>query len=58
MLGSAISATQASPADCTSKPVTISGRSPILSARAPAIGAMIMKVAVQGSSRSPAPSGP
>ena len=40
------------------QPPTISGRSPIRSAIAPAIGATVMNVAVQGSSRSPASSGP
>ena len=56
--GSAISASQAIPAACSDSPPTISGRSPIRSVRAPAIGATVMNVAVQGSSRSPVPSGP
>jgi hypothetical protein len=38
--------------------VTISGRSPILSASAPAIGATVMNVAVQGISLMPVSSGP
>ena len=46
------------PAACSDSPVTISGRSPMRSASAPAIGAIVMNVAVQGISRSPASSGP
>ena len=51
-------AIQANPAACSSSPATISGRSPIRSASAPASGATRNSVAVHGSSRSPAPSGP
>ena len=58
MPGSAISANQPSPIACRVRPDTISGRSPIRSAMAPATGATVMNVAVHGSSRSPAPSGP
>ena len=58
MPGSAMSASQASPTACSDSPLTINGRSPIRSASAPATGATVMKVAVHGSSRSPAPSGP
>ena len=58
MPGSAISASQAIPTACSDSPPTISGRSPIRSASAPAIGATVMNVAVHGSSRSPASSGP
>ena len=58
MPGSAISASQAIPTACSDNPTTISGRSPIRSAKAPATGATVMNVAVHGSSRSPAPSGP
>ena len=58
MPGSAISATQASPTAWRDSPPTMNGRSPIRSISAPAIGATVMNVAVHGSSRSPAPSGP
>ena len=54
--GSAISASHAIPIAWSDSPPTISGRSPIRSAMAPAIGATVMNVAVQGSSRSPASS--
>src|SRR5438094_218434 len=57
MPASAISATHAMPSAWSVKPVTISGRSPILSAIAPAIGAIVTNVAVHGTSRSPASSG-
>ena len=56
--GSAISASHDIPAAWRSSPPTISGRSPMRSASAPAIGATVMNVAVQGSSRNPASSGP
>ena len=55
--GPAISAIQASPAASSKRPATISGRSPMRSASAPAIGATVRNVAVQGSSRTPAASG-
>ena len=46
------------PTAWSSSPPTINGRSPIRSAIAPATGATVMNVAVHGSSRRPAPSGP
>ena len=58
MPGSAISASHAMPIACSESPVTISGRSPIRSASAPATGATVRNVAVHGISRRPAASGP
>ena len=58
MPGSAISASHAIPTACSDSPPTISGRSPMRSASAPASGATVMNVAVQGISRRPASSGP
>jgi hypothetical protein len=54
----AVAAIQVVPIVCRINPATISGRSPIRSASAPAIGPTTRNVAVQGTSRSPAPSAP
>ena len=56
--GSATSAIQPIPAACSVRPVTSGIRSPMRSASTPATGATKKSVAVQGRSRSPAPSGP
>src|SRR5258708_7325979 len=53
-----MTAIQARPAVCSTSPVMISGRSPIRSASAPALGAIRNGVTPHGSSRSPASSGP
>ena len=55
---SAMRASQAVPTACNNSPVTISGRSPTRSTMEPTTGATVMKVAVQGIRRRPAPSGP
>src|SRR5919202_1983907 len=58
MSGPAASAIHAMPAACRSTPPARSGRSPTRPIRAPATGATRNSVAVHGSSRTPAASGP
>jgi len=50
-------ATQTSPAVCKKSPVAITGRRPMRSETAPAIGEMNIGVAKKGSSRTPAETG-
>ena len=56
--GAAISAIQDIPMACRMRPATIRDRSPIRLTRLPATGATTNSIAVHGSKRSPAPSGP
>ena len=55
--GVTTAASQPSPAACMTRPATMNGRLPILSASAPATGATSMGVAIQTRIRRPAWSG-
>ena len=57
VVGVVTGAIQPSPTACSASPTPISGRPPIRSESAPAIGAMKIGIAVHGSIRRPASSG-